>query len=56
MRLLLECNEKIVPLSEFKRLFLEKYMEVLDDHTIKTMKHAVEVILTDFLCNVEMFV
>lgn len=43
--LLLECGKKIVPLNEFKQLFAEKYMEVLDDHMISTMKHAIEVII-----------
>lgn len=47
VRLLLECGEKVVPLSEFKRLFATKYMEVLDDRSIRTMKHAIEVIISD---------
>lgn len=50
VRLLMECDEKIVPLPEFKRLFAAKYGEVLDDHVIETMKHAIKVNTNDFNC------
>lgn len=46
----MECDEKIVPLPEIKRLFAAKYVEELDDHVIETMKHAIEVFTNNFNC------
>lgn len=43
VRLLLENKRHLLPLSAFIKMFADKYNDVIDEHLITTMKHAIEV-------------
>lgn len=42
-RLLMEADQEILALNEFIQLFAEKFNTVLNEQSIETMKHAIEV-------------
>lgn len=55
VRLLLDDKQHMLPLTDFIQLFSNKYNDIIDEHIITTMKHAIEVnkpiIITYLLIN-----
>lgn len=44
VHLLLEDKQQVFPMSDFIQMFADRYNDLIDEHTIRTMKHAIEVI------------
>lgn len=43
VHLLLEDKQQVFPLSDFIQMFADRYNDTIDEHSIRTMKHAIEV-------------
>lgn len=43
--LLLEDERDVLPLPDFIQMFAKKYNDIMDEHLIGTMKHAIEVLI-----------
>lgn len=43
VHLLLEGKRDVIPLPDFVQIFSKRYNDIMDEHIIRTMKHAIEV-------------
>lgn len=47
--LLLEDTRQVFPLSEFIQIFADRYTDTIDEHSIRAMKHVIEVMMINII-------